>query len=62
MSSRMFIVRECYAWGDEYVVLDNDSRGDEYKRTNLAIVSNRDTFLDVHVRVDLRVFSNLAFV
>src|SRR2546422_3439258 len=62
MSSRMFIVRERYVWSDEDIILNNDSGGDEYKWTNLAIVSYRYAFFDVHVRVDLCVLSNLASV
>src|SRR2546426_11164306 len=62
MSSRMFIVRERYVWSDEDVILNNDSRGDEYKWANLAIVSYRDAFFDVNVGVDLCILSNLASV
>src|SRR5205807_5988063 len=62
VSSRVFVVGECDVRCDKDIVLYYYSRWDEDEGSNFAIVPNRNPLLNVHVRVDLRIFPDLTTV
>src|SRR6267143_3212493 len=62
MRSRMFVICERHVRRDEHVVLNGYACRYEDEWANLAIIADRHSFLNVDVRVNLRVFSDIATV